>query len=163
MGNICWAQRNPSVPSEPTRFVLTDSVYKELRQFLADSSGTTLKDTIIIKYDYNKESCWNMLDRQDDAYINGIIRQQQQRIQKERMARPGISVFMYREPGNNINKLKKWDPDIQIDRTGNLQKWLFGKRKICGNSVIVLPDRTVLLFPSDAHFQALQYVVATEK
>lgn len=163
MGNICWAQRNPSTSSERTRFVLTDSVYNELRHFLANSSGITLKDTIIIKYDYNRESCWNMLDRQDDAYIKGIIRQQQQRIQKERMARPGISVFMYREPGNNINKLKKWDPDIQIDRTGNLQKWLFGKRKICGNSVIVLPDRTVLLFPSDAHFQALQYVVATEK
>ena len=98
-----------------------------------------------------------MLDKQNDTYIKTVIFQQQQRIQRTLMARPGISIFTFREAGNKINKLKKWDQTILIDQMGNLRKWLFAKKQVCGNSIILLPDRRFVYFEVDPHFEALDY------
>ncbi len=83
--------------------------------------------------------------------------QQQQRIQRALIARPGISVFTFREAGNRINKLKKWDQTLLIDQSGILRKWLFHKKQICGNSIILFPDRRFVYFEVDPHFVALDY------
>ena len=159
LSGSAYSQSKPSTVTSITTGVVSDSIYRQVKAYLSSLSTGTLQDTIIIKYDFNRESCWNMLDRQTDVYIKNVILQQQQRIQRTLMARPGISVFSFREAGNKINKLKKWDQTILIDQSGNLRKWLFTKKRICGSAIILFPDGHFVYFEVDPHFEALDYKV----
>ena len=59
---------------------LTEENYTLVLKALANLDNKTSNDTIIIKYDYEKESCWNRLDKQDDNYIKTIIANGNKRI-----------------------------------------------------------------------------------
>ena len=87
---------------------LSSTDYTSLKQLLASNSKTALQDTLIIRYDYNYETCWNTLDQQDDANINRVLSNSQNRVQEFRELRPNISVFEFKETGKYLNKLKKW-------------------------------------------------------
>ena len=134
---------------------ISDSVFIELKQFLA-STNSTVKDTIFIKYDYNYETCWNRLDEQNDDYIRKIISGRQQTVIKHLKLRPEISIFNFREPGNNVNKIKKWDDSIIIDNNKTLFNLLFSKRSTCGNSIMIMPDRQFIFIRSDSHSDILE-------
>ena len=71
------------------------------------------------------------------------------------VTRPNVSVFDFRESGNNINKIKKWDSSIIIDSASQLMNILFKERSTCGNSIIVLPDKRFVFLRSDAHSEAM--------
>jgi len=114
-------------------------------------------DTLYIRYDYNGETCWDLLDGQPRDYIVGVINNSNQYLQQQREQRPGIRIFSYREWGNNFNKLKLWNSDIVIDEKGFLRTLLFGKKKAtCGKSAIIFPSGDFLLFNGDSHFISLQ-------
>jgi hypothetical protein len=134
---------------------LTEAVYSSLTQFLKTQSNAELNDTIIIKYDYNGETCWDMLDRQKDSYIMGIVSRTQERVRQVLQSRDDVSVYCFREPGNRLNKIKKWDSTILIDNKKQLYDLLFKKRSNCGNSIIVMSDRRFVFLRSDSHFTAL--------
>ncbi|MDF3076681.1 MAG: hypothetical protein K0S09_570 [Sphingobacteriaceae bacterium] len=133
---------------------LADSTYNSLRQLLSNKIVSPIKDTIIIKYDYNNESCWNLLDQQDDSYIQGFLTRSKERAQTLLLTRPNASVLNFREPGNNLNKLKKWDSTIIIDDSKQLMNLLFKDKATCGNSIIVVPDKRFVFIRSDSHFMA---------
>ena len=55
---------------------LSDLKFQRLKDFLFASTNSVVNDTIIIKYDYNNESCWEILDLKDDL-IEVIIRKEE--------------------------------------------------------------------------------------
>lgn len=136
---------------------LSDSTFKGLRQYLTASANSHLNGTIIIKYDYNNESCWDLLDQKDDDYIRPFIPAHQERVRKVLAARQNVSIFDFREPGQNFNKIKKWDNSIKIDSTKFLFKLLFKERCVCGSSIIVMPDKSFVFVRSDSHSEAMYY------
>lgn len=142
---------------------LSDTVYTSLKQFLQASTSSKIKDTIIIKYDYNNETCWDILDQSDDDYVRPFIPAHHEKVRNILAKRQNVSIFDFREPGQNLNKIKKWDSSIKIDTTKFLFKLLFKKRSTCGNSIIVMPDKNFVFLRSDAHSQAMDFTQAQIK
>ena len=136
---------------------LSDSTFANLKQYLTSITKTQLKDTIIIKYDYNNETCWDLLDQEKDDYVNLVISSRMDRVKKIESERNNVSIFAFREPGDKFNKIKKWDKSIIIDSDRYLFNLLFKERSTCGNSIIVLPDRRYVFIRSDSHSEAMEY------
>ena len=134
---------------------LDDVTHASLRQVLTPLATSSLKDTIIIKYDYNNETCWDLLDQQDDGYIQGFVTRHKQRLQMLQTTRPNVSIFEFREPGSNLNKIKKWNNSIIIDSSRQLMNMLFKARSTCGNSIVILPDQRFVFIRSDSHSEAI--------
>lgn len=130
---------------------LTDSVYKAVKEYLTQKTQTTLQDTLMIKYDYNHESCWNNLDAHGKRYIMKFVNAHQQIIHKTLLRRPQVSIFTFREPGDKLNKIKKWDNTIIIDSSRQLFTLLFQERCTCGSSILIMPDKTFVFYRSDSH------------
>ena len=53
--------------------VLTDSTYNTIRQYCLSFSSNKINDTLIIKYDFNHESCWSTLDESEESHIRKVI------------------------------------------------------------------------------------------
>ena len=134
---------------------LSDTTFTALKQFLTIPTNSKLKDTIIIKYDYNNETCWNILDQSENDHIMGFVTRHKQRVQQVLATRQNVSVFDFREPGNNLNKIKKWDNSIIIDSSKQLFNLLFKERCTCGSSIIVMPDKKFVFLRSDSHSDIL--------
>lgn len=135
---------------------IKDSSYSQLKRVLSSYSNIQLKDTIIIKYDFNNETCWDRLDEETKKHIEMFIPRSQARIQQKMMARPYLTVLRFREPGNNLNKIVKWDSSILIDDKKELFNLLVKESSICGSSIIIMPDKRFLFIRSDSHFEALE-------
>ena len=103
---------------------LSDSSYFSLKAYLQQSLPAELKDTIIIKYDFNSHDCWYILDEKEDDYILSVLHSYEQGIADQAAKRPGITILEYREDGDKISKYKKWNKSIKID-DGFLQKLFF--------------------------------------
>ena len=134
---------------------LSDSSFIILRQILTSTATSKLKDTIIIKYDYNNETCWDILDQKEDDYIMGFVTRHKERVQAILSTRYNVSMFDFREPGNSLNKIKKWDNSITIDRTKQFFNLLFKERCTCGSSIVVMPDNRFIFLRSDSHSEVL--------
>lgn len=134
---------------------LNDTTFKALKQFLTTTTNAKLKDTIIIKYDYNNETCWNLLDQKSDDHIMGFLARHKERVQQVLMTRQNVSVFDFREPGKNLNKIKKWDNSIIIDSSKQLFNLLFKERCTCGSSIMIMPDKRFVFLRSDSHSEVL--------
>ena len=145
--------------------ILSDSGINTLKNIIKFYSNGEIRDTIIIKYEYNNESCWDILDQHGDDYIRGIIKSKQSRIYENLKHRNNISVLTFREEGTNFNKVIAWDSTIIVDNNHRLYDLLFFDRSICGNSIIILPDKRYILTRSDSHFSSLsrtkKQIVAT--
>lgn len=126
-----------------------------IRKYLSDASGQTLNDTIIIKYDFNNETCWNALDAKNSKYIAGIIDGTNNAIVQYKAAHPKTSVFQFREKGRNQNKLKLRNKEIIVD-SGYLLNNIFTTRTTCGTSLKLYPNGNYELIYSDSHFMAIQ-------
>lgn len=131
---------------------LSDTVYLALKKYLIATTHQQLRDTIIIKYEYNKETCWASSDSiyEDSFFINAAGRGEKYRLELSKN-RIGASIFHFREPGNEINKTIKWDKTIIIDSTKVLFGLLFSKRNICGSSILIIPDQRYIFIKRDAH------------
>jgi hypothetical protein len=134
---------------------LSDSNFIAIKQYLTKTTNSKLLDTIIIKYDFNNENCWSRLDENNDDYIMGFVTRHKERVQKVLATRPNVSVFDFREPGNNLNKIKKWDNSIIIDSSKQLFNLLFRERCTCGSSIIIMPDKRFIFLRSDSHSEIL--------
>ena len=147
-------------PGDKGKFIkgeLSEADYTSLKSILLENSKSVLQDTLIIKYEYNNETCWMFLDKLNDDEIASSIKIRQLQIQKACLVRKGISVFKFREKGLDLNKVVERDSSILIDRKKQLFRLLFKKRATCGNSIIVLPNRKFILIRSDSHFEAINY------
>ena len=136
---------------------LDEEKYNEIKKILTEKSPQALNDTIIIRYDYNNNECWRALDQENDNYIKSMILRHNQIISNKSASRPNISVFNFREPGDDFSKKVLWDKTYIVDSSNQLFNLIFNKRIMCGNSVIILPDMRFVFVPSDPHFDALNF------
>jgi hypothetical protein len=134
---------------------LSDSEFVALKQYLIATTNSNLKDTIIIKYDFNNETCWERLDQREDENIMGFVKRHQEAMQQVLATRKNVSAFDFREPGDNLNKIKMWDNSIIIDSSMQLFNLFFKYRSNCGNSIIVMPDKKFVYIHSDPHSEIL--------
>ena len=133
---------------------LTSLQLDSLKTYLSRTNSSP-KDTVIIKYDFNGENCWNQLDHQSDEYIDQVVKSAQVRTVTVLRDRPGISIYKFREEGISFNKLKLRDSDIKIDSSGFVRRLLFKEKQSCGTSGIILPSGDFILIKFDSHFEAL--------
>ncbi len=136
---------------------LNEKEYLTLRNYLQKNVGYDLKDTLVIKYEFNNERCWDMLDYESDDYINGVILQQQSRIEKVSNSRKDLTILHYREPGKHFNKVVEWNRNIMIDTLKTLRTLLFHNNVICGCSAIIFPGGKYFILNSDPHFAMLDF------
>lgn len=135
--------------------ILSDSTYNTLKLFLVKTTSKKLNDTLLIKYDYNNETCWDLLDQKVDDYILGFVTRHKERLQKVEKTRPNVSAFNFREPGNNLNKIIQLNNLIIIDSSKQLFNLIFSERCTCGSSIIVMPDKRFVFLRSDSHSELL--------
>ena len=133
--------------------ILSETSFTELHRFLNLVKSHSITDTLIIKYDYNHETCWNILDQGDDERIKSMITSGKQWMEKLATARQNVSFFHFRELGNDLNKIIKWDDSIIIDSSKLLLNLLFKQRSTCGTSIMVMPDKRLIYVRSDSHFE----------
>lgn len=133
---------------------LTDAQMDSLHTFLKQNERLTLKDTIIIKYDFNKDGCWNDLNYQNAEFLNNVRWTFQKNILEKAAARPKVAIYQYREVGESFSQVKSKGLEIETD-PGFLKKLLFQEVTTCGTSAIVLPNGKFLLVKSDPQFSAL--------
>ncbi len=136
---------------------LSEEEFASVKQYLKKYSAGPLKDTIVIKYDFNNDHCWQMLDTKNDEYINSVLNTHQKYWAKYRDSVTSVSAFEFRDPGKNFSKLVKWNSDINIDSSRLLYKLLIKERAMCGISVMILPDKRVIKTRSDPHYEVLDY------
>lgn len=136
---------------------ITESSFSILKNFLQKNSEATLKDTIIIKFDFDKENCWQGLDKDSFDYLLKVLDNHQKHRQELIEERPGVSFFEFRQPGNHLSQLKRLDKKILVDKTSTLTQILFTAHTECGSSAIILPDKKVILVYTDPHFDAFYF------
>jgi hypothetical protein len=133
---------------------LSGAQVDSLHTFLKQNERLTLKDTIILKYDFNKDVCWNDLSYQNAEFLNNVRWAFQKNIQEKAEARPKVAIYQYREAGESFSPIKSKGLEIETD-SGFLRKLLFKEVTTCGTSAIILPDGKFLLVKSDPQFSAL--------
>lgn len=133
---------------------LTDSQVDSLHLFLKQNERLALKDTIIIKYDFNKDDCWKDLSYQNAEFLNNVRWAFQKNILEKAEARPKVAIYQYREEGKSFSPIKSKGLEIETD-SGFLKKLLFKEATSCGTSAIILPNGKFLLVKSDPQFSAL--------
>ena len=133
---------------------LTEAQIDSLHTFLKQNERLALKDTIIIKYDFNKDGCWKDLSYQNAEFLNNVRWAFQKNIQEKAEARPKVAIYQYREEGKSFSPVKSKGLEIETD-PGFLKKLLFNEATTCGTSAIVLPNGKFLLVKSDPQFSAL--------
>jgi hypothetical protein len=133
---------------------LTDAQVDSLHLFLKENQRLALQDTIIIKYDFNKDDCWNSLSYQNPEFLNNVRWTFQKNILEKAEARPKVAIYQYREIGKVFSPVKSKGLEIETD-PGFLKKLLFKENTSCGTSAIILPNGKFLLVKSDPQFSAL--------
>ncbi|WP_412467741.1 hypothetical protein [Pedobacter sp. KLB.chiD] len=133
---------------------LSDTQIDSLHTFLKQNERLTLKDTVIIKYDFNNDPCWNALSYQNAEFLNNVRWAFQKNIQEKAEARPKVAIYQYREEGESFSPIKSKGLEIETD-SGFLRKLLFKEATSCGTSAIILPNGKFLLVKSDPQFSAL--------
>lgn len=148
--NVTFSQHQ-----SPSKFIKTgilpEKNFTTLHQFLSDHSNG-VKDTLLIRLYYNNGTCWMIKDKSDsDQETREWIQWNQKQVANAVTARPGLSFFEFREPGNRANRVIRWNNQIIIDSNHVLHSLLFKKKNRCSNSILILPDRRFVLFEGDAH------------
>jgi len=133
---------------------LSDAQVDSLRTYLKENERVALKDTIIIKYDFNNDACWRDLNYQNADFLNNVRWTFQKNIIEKAQARPAVAIYQYRQAGENFSQVKSKGLEIETD-SGFLKKMLFKEVTTCGTSAIILPDGKFLLIKSDPQFSAL--------
>lgn len=139
-------------------YQLEDSSLNAVKKYLSQFSNKAIQDTIIIKYDYNNETCWSILDEKvSDEEMKRRYLSSPSPFDAYLSARPAVSFFWFREPGENINKITKYNTSIIIDKDLELYKFFFKEKCTCGNSILILPDGRYIFTRSDSHTNAVLY------
>ncbi|MCX2574657.1 hypothetical protein [Pedobacter sandarakinus] len=133
---------------------LSDSQFDSLKTYLRQNNRAILQDTIIIKYDFNKDNCWIEIQNQNAAFLNNVRWTMQQNIIEKGKKRPMVAIYQYREIGERFSPVRSKGLEIETD-SGFLKKILFNEITTCGTSAIILPDGKYLLVKSDPQFYAI--------
>lgn len=133
---------------------LSEKQLDSLHLFLKQNDRVELKDTIIIKYDFNNDGCWDDLRDQNTEFLNNVRWAFQKNITDKAQKRPAVAIYQYKEVGKNFSQVKASGLEIETD-SGFLKQLLFREATTCGTSAIILPTGKFLLVKSDPQFSAL--------
>lgn len=133
---------------------LSQPLFDSLKHYLFMATGKPVRDTIIIKFDFNHETCWDLSDSRKNAEIDAAITRMNNHNAEMALSRGKMSMYQFRETGRDFNKIKYRNDSIMIDN-GFLGKLLFKQKTVCGTSAIIDPAGRYLLMKSDSHFEAL--------
>jgi hypothetical protein len=161
--NTTWAQ----LGSRERKYdivtgTLTDEQFSQLKQFLYLSTKKPLRDTIFIKYDFNKADCWyyhDMFHSDSSLKLHAEINKIYYELQEVR--RPQLTTFRFREPGNKCNRITELNPYIHIDDQKYLKKLFFKQRPDCGTTALIMPDGRFLLVINDSRLEVLYFNTET--
>jgi hypothetical protein len=145
------------------KYTLTKDDFKNFKNYLNDNHKILAKDTIIIKYEFNNESCWDRLDREENSRIQYFIDLHQKEIEKFNSIHKNAVALHFREEGKNFNKVVFLDKSIFVDQSSFLKSLIFKEKNMCGNTIIMLKDGTYYLRKSDPHFDIIQVMNKSEK
>jgi len=133
--------------------VISEETRNKLKSYLQKHEVSTLKDTIIIKYNFNGDHCWGVMDA-DQQKLESVLSAYQAHHKMVALKRTNVSIFEFRAKGKNQNKYKLNNSDILVDE-GDISALLFKKPTTCGSSIVILPTGKCLIVKSDSHFEAL--------
>ncbi|MFD2286379.1 hypothetical protein GJU39_00460 [Pedobacter petrophilus] len=125
-----------------------------IRNYLTQISNEKIQDTVFIKYEFNGETCWSILDGESDKYIAGVIQSANDYTQRYKNAHPNVTVLRIKESGKNFNKLVLRNPKMIVD-SGYLRQNVFLNTATCGTSMKLYPNGNYEFMLSDAHFKIL--------
>ena len=145
------------------KYTLTENDFENVKNFLNDNFKIQSKDTIIIKYEFNKENCWDRLDAEGNTKIQYFIDLRQKEIQKFNLKHQNSIALHFKEEGDSFNKIISLDKSIYIDKGVWLKKIIFREKNECGNTIILLQNGTYYLRRSDPHFDIIQVMNKSEK
>lgn len=131
--------------------------YEDFKTYLK-SKNIALKDTILIKYDFNSKDCWSKLDESDPSYFRSVMKGKQKEIKNFNANHQNAISVSFREPGNQLNFVIKWDKTILIDDNLFLKNMFFTDNSRCGTSLVIFDDATYALYFGDSHFEMLRFV-----
>lgn len=136
--------------------MLSPEEYETFKTYLK-SKNIEVKDTIYIKYDFNIDGCRSRLNDGLTKYsIRKEIQNNQCQISSFNQKHNNSIAVVFRESGNDFDKVKLMDDSILIDEQSLLKKMLFkGEDSVCVASVIVLDDGSYLLYKNDRQFSLL--------
>ncbi|HMO33003.1 MAG TPA: hypothetical protein PKE63_02540 [Lacibacter sp.] len=132
---------------------IADTIYQKVLKALVLEPDN--EDTLIINYAYNADTCWNALERQGADDITQVVQQRQHRFRMRTIGRIFNRFYTVYEPGNRTPKVISFDYTYQRDANRQLFYLLFAERCICGQSIILLPDRRYIRIRSDSHLGVL--------
>ena len=133
--------------------VISEETLNKLKSYLQKHEVSTVKDTIIIKYNFNGDDCWRMMDS-DQQKLESVLSAYQAHHKMVALKRPNVSIFEFSAKGKNQNNYKLNNSDILIDE-GDIRELLFKEPTTCGSSILILPTGKCLIVKSDSHFEAL--------
>lgn len=154
LSSACFAQKL-YLQDNYARGILDQQSYDLIKAYLEKENQTKLKDTIIIKYNFAGDDCWGATDALGKKKSLEVIESNNNHINAVSSKRPNVSIFEYRQKGNNQNNVKLKSPYIKIDNNDLIKNLLFKEKTTCGTSIIILPNRRCLIIKSDAHFNAI--------
>ena len=135
-------------------FQLSSEEFAQLKDFLLHKN-IPIKDTIIIKYEFNGDDCWHLLNQKSKNYIHKVRDGMQKHISNFNLSHSDAIAIRVKESGKNFSDYILDDPTILTDDDKLLRRLLFKKTESCGTTAVILDDASFALKESDSHFSVL--------
>ena len=135
--------------------IFTKAKADSIRYYLAEISKEKIQDTVFVKYEFNNESCWSILDGKSNPYIERVIQSGNAYVSRYQNNHPNVTVLRVKESGKNFNKLVLRNNKVLDDSGGYLRQHVFLNNARCGTSMKLYPNGKYEIYLSDAHFRIL--------
>lgn len=130
-------------------------MYFNVVKYLEKHSATPLGDTIFVRYIFDGDECWSFWNNIPDSGVKKIVARRNLGMDSFLLLRPKVSFFEFREPGFNIEKWISLNPRNIIDSNFFLLHNVIKTKSMCGTSIAIFPDRTLIRFLTDPHHELL--------
>ncbi|MBC7937482.1 MAG: hypothetical protein H7Y86_19215, partial [Rhizobacter sp.] len=144
--------QQPVTQANITTGRLTTAEYDSVRTLLKQYSTIDLKDTIILKYQYDVVPAGNQPNTLDVEIIQQMVTGELRKLHSAMAKRKNISLFNLTAPGTAADSLLMYNNLAMIDTSGILQRLLL-TRKSSTSSVILMPGRQFICFTAAAGWE----------
>jgi hypothetical protein len=128
--------------------------YEALRSLLQGYSILPLKDTLIIKYEYDMQQTGIPVVENDDI-IQQNITTELRMLHNAMLKRKNITLLSMIEPGNRADSMKIYNNMVNVDLAKSVYRLLLNDLNAV-NSVIILPSGKYICFNSADGWAALR-------
>lgn len=133
---------------------LSETQYDSLRHMLGTGSFQSLRDTLIIKYEYETGEA-AIYNEKDDELIQQNVTDELRMLHNAQVCRKNISVFSLVEPGANADSTLEYNNTAMLDQFKLVQRLLLNNTSQY-NSIIVFPNGSFTAFQCADGWAALR-------